>query len=298
MITDDIAAAVPYARELIEKSTIVRVPFQLSKRFTFDDEVGDGWTEASWLDNGFRDYVTPQVYEWARPTLSPMILVGNGGARETGFLYVDSAPTFDRMFREKRPDVHSSIVMILFLASPMGAQYGADHWDMIAGICNDGVVTISMSEMDRMREAAGRNGGQFRKLIGPCGENSTDQQKRFDLFTRAVNAVMVSFALMNCRNVKMDEAEIPAKVQAHRVRRGKLPLYRYHVLNIRPQSKTARTRTAGRPDKLDVAIHMVRGHFKEYGKSGLFGKHRGIYWWTPHLAGTAPRVVDKSYVIH
>jgi hypothetical protein len=37
---------------------------------------------------------------------------------------------------------------------------------------------------------------------------------------------------------------------------------------------------------LKKALHIVRGHFKDYTKgSGLFGKYQGIYWWDAHVAG-------------
>ncbi len=36
------------------------------------------------------------------------------------------------------------------------------------------------------------------------------------------------------------------------------------------------------------AIHLVRGHFKEYTPDKpLFGKIAGLFWWEPHLAGAA-----------
>jgi hypothetical protein len=45
------------------------------------------------------------------------------------------------------------------------------------------------------------------------------------------------------------------------------------------------------------ALHICRGHFKDYRNSaGLFGKYKGLYWWDMHTRGTEKAgVVIKDY---
>jgi hypothetical protein len=45
-----------------------------------------------------------------------------------------------------------------------------------------------------------------------------------------------------------------------------------------------------------VPLHFVRGHLKDYSVTGLFGWHKGIYWWDSQVRGEARMgVVDKDY---
>jgi len=47
---------------------------------------------------------------------------------------------------------------------------------------------------------------------------------------------------------------------------------------------------------LEKALHICRGHFKDYRTEGLFGKHKGMYWLSDHVRGH-PRqgLVLKDY---
>jgi hypothetical protein len=107
-------------------------------------------------------------------------------------------------------------------------------------------------------------------------------------------ALTATAALLSCRNVIQEVVEPSPEIQLARKRRGKLPLYRHHILKV----KLAKTHS---PDGKHysgetVAVHWVRGHFKRYTEENkLFGKHTGLYWWQPYVAGTAERFVDKSY---
>jgi hypothetical protein len=46
------------------------------------------------------------------------------------------------------------------------------------------------------------------------------------------------------------------------------------------------------------ALHICRGHFKDYRQSGLFGRHKGVFWWDMAARGSAEQgIVDKDYRI-
>jgi len=58
---------------------------------------------------------------------------------------------------------------------------------------------------------------------------------------------------------------------------------------VEPLRKQLRKQDS-RPDDegrhIQQALHICRGHFKDYRDSGLFGKHFGIYWWDMHMRGS------------
>lgn len=102
-------------------------------------------------------------------------------------------------------------------------------------------------------------------------------------------------ALFSCKNIEQREVSPDAPLQARRIKRGHLPLYRYTVLAVKPRMGTAHSLVLNDTGSA-TAIHWVRGHFKRYtDENKLFGKYTGLYWWQPHLAGTAPRFVQKDY---
>src|SRR5207249_11339731 len=101
---------------------------------------------------------------------------------------------------------------------------------------------------------------------------------------------------MNCRNIVMEE--VAPTGQRARIRRREPPLYSYKVLKVRPFSRRRNSQRAGELSDVteSVAIHWRRGHFKHYtADRPLLGRHTGLFWWQPHLAGRAPRVADKDY---
>lgn len=111
-----------------------------------------------------------------------------------------------------------------------------------------------------------------------------------------VTATALTF--MNCNNVELLKADVPAKVRRARLKKGKLHA-EYHVLDIKPMTK--RLQTEGDIDNVGYgkALHACRGHFKVFGKDGrgkLFGKVAGTFWWGSQLRGdqSAGRI-NKSY---
>jgi hypothetical protein len=106
--------------------------------------------------------------------------------------------------------------------------------------------------------------------------------------------VVVAMALMSCKNVERSERQ-PARQLRRAAERSGLPLVSWHelVLSVPGTSQAGSGSGAGTGEAL--ALHFVRGHFKDLRLNGLFGKHKGVYWWGPHLAGRADRTVLKNY---
>lgn len=117
-------------------------------------------------------------------------------------------------------------------------------------------------------------------------------EKDCSIYALMLSAVANLFA---CKNIVTQSHDPDVGIQQKRIRRGILPLYRYHTLIVR-QSVSRGISLMGHGEP--VALHWVRGHFKRYTEENkLFGQHIGLYWWQPHLAGTAPRIVDKDYAL-
>jgi hypothetical protein len=105
---------------------------------------------------------------------------------------------------------------------------------------------------------------------------------------------------MHCRNVKLAAGPPPpAKLEKARLRRGHKPSIRYHVLEIEPLRARGRqadglTVRGGEPLN---ALHLCRGHFKDYGEgNGLFGRYHGKWWWPGQARGSFKKgIVAKDY---
>lgn len=107
-------------------------------------------------------------------------------------------------------------------------------------------------------------------------------------------------SLMHCKNVELVErdpyAGLPKSLRKH----GKRPLVRYHTLEIEPMRKVLRDEGGMGPngEGLKQALHICRGHFKDYRQRGLFGKLKGLYWWDQHARGDVEQgVVEKDYAV-
>jgi hypothetical protein len=101
------------------------------------------------------------------------------------------------------------------------------------------------------------------------------------------NPVFLAMSFLHCRNVTIVENEVPPKVaKKYRARTGVQPT-RYKTLIIEPLKKILRTE--GRSDTVGVqkAMHICRGHFKDYREGrGLFGKYHQLVWQPSIVRGT------------
>jgi hypothetical protein len=112
----------------------------------------------------------------------------------------------------------------------------------------------------------------------------------------AARVTMATLCLLGCRNISATKIDTGPRVYYESRHRHKQP--RYHVLNIEPMRKVFRTESGGDSVSLAKALHICRGHFKNFDDKPLFGRLKGTYWWQPHVRGTAEAgVVEKDYRI-
>lgn len=112
-------------------------------------------------------------------------------------------------------------------------------------------------------------------------------------------AAIFALSLTSCRNVSASEHRPPPALSKRHAERHGRPLCRYYTLDIEPMRKVLKTE--GRMDEVGLAraLHLCRGHFKDYREGGgLFGRNKGLYWWDANVRGTIKAgVVAKDYAI-
>jgi hypothetical protein len=121
--------------------------------------------------------------------------------------------------------------------------------------------------------------------------------------------LLLPISFMHCRNVKTIEIQPNPKLNKKRIKRGKLPLLRYHTLDIAPMRRVLDTEgRVGQTSDIKMGLHICHGHFKHFGPAALsghpagidtkplFGKHVGMYWWGDVVRGDAQHgVIAKDY---
>ncbi len=110
----------------------------------------------------------------------------------------------------------------------------------------------------------------------------------------------LALSLMNAKNVSLvDAPPLPPKVLKRREREGKSAL-KFKVLQIDPMRARVKREAKPGENEVKVALHLCRGHFKDYRESGgLFGKYKGLYWWDSQVRGTdeSGRII-KDYALN
>lgn len=97
-------------------------------------------------------------------------------------------------------------------------------------------------------------------------------------FSTLVFAPLLTLSMLHCKNVELIDVKPPKKLsEAHKKRRG-VPLCKYKTLEIEPFKQAAGPKGIDR-QQLGRELRIRRGHFKDYRESGLFGKHKGLFWW-------------------
>ena len=105
--------------------------------------------------------------------------------------------------------------------------------------------------------------------------------------------------LLSCKNITTDTTDPPERVNKKRLKNGKTPLFRYHILTV-DISKGRKLANKSPIQNIGIMpVHLCRGHFKEYTEEKpLFGRVTGRFWWQPFARGDAKNgIIDKDYNI-
>ena len=106
-------------------------------------------------------------------------------------------------------------------------------------------------------------------------------------------------SFLHCRNVSTQQHVPPPKLSKAFNRRHGRPLVQFKTLAIEPMKEVLRKQGHVEQNGLPKALHLCRGHFKDYRNSaGLFGKHKGLFWWDMHARGDLEHgAVVKDYAV-
>jgi hypothetical protein len=114
-----------------------------------------------------------------------------------------------------------------------------------------------------------------------------------------VYPVFLTISFLHCKNVSLEQQTPPAPLSKKFQKKYGRPLVRYHTLNIEPMRQVLKHEGQSEQTGLKRALHLCRGHFKDYSKgNGLFGKYKGLYWWDSNVRGSVSEgIVDKDYKV-
>ena len=128
---------------------------------------------------------------------------------------------------------------------------------------------------------------------------ATDARETMEMWSMIENLLkpaLLTLSFLNCKNVTTKIEKPEPRLNAARIRRGKKPFLKYHVLQIEPLKKILRTEGQAETQGLKRALHICRGHFATYDEKPLFGRVRGTFWIPSHVRGSREQgTVMKDY---
>lgn len=139
--------------------------------------------------------------------------------------------------------------------------------------------------------------GDFANTLAPDFEG--DKDAMFTSILTAASVCWQALSFMHCKNVRVEKSPaIPEKLRRARERNGKHPLFRHHTVIIDPSRPATGSAANDESEGSEQALHICRGHFKDFRERGLFGRQRGIYWWPMHARGSAENgTIGKDYEV-
>ena len=107
--------------------------------------------------------------------------------------------------------------------------------------------------------------------------------------------MLLALSFLHCKNVTM-RREDPCHQRKPPKHPGDCQRLHYHVLDIQPMQKVLHTEGHSHTTGLQKALHICRGHFKDYREKGLFGRNKGLYWWDSQVRGKSTAgITVKDY---
>jgi hypothetical protein len=107
-------------------------------------------------------------------------------------------------------------------------------------------------------------------------------------FISWLNPALLAVSFLHCKNVKMVENSVPPKLQKRYGERHQgHRLAGYKTLVIEPLKQILRSQGGSGQVGLAKAMHICRGHFRDYREGkGLFGKYHQLVWTPAIIRGT------------
>jgi hypothetical protein len=105
-----------------------------------------------------------------------------------------------------------------------------------------------------------------------------------------MHPVLLAISFLHCKNVQLVENEAPPKLaKKYHAKTGRYPTP-YKTLVIEPLKQILRKEGGSDEVGIAKAMHICRGHFKDYREGkGLFGKYHKLVWQPSLVRGTKHR---------
>lgn len=170
-----------------------------------------------------------------------------------------------------------------------GGTPGRERWQPVAfcyRVSGEGRFMSATDEAEQRHRGVG--------IIIP--EEYRSDPDILDEASTMLHPFLLATSFLHCKNVSLRPVAFNEKQQRSQQKRGR-PRFSYHVLEVGPMVRTLETEGGLGTETLKRALHICRGHFKDYRDGGgLFGRHRGLYWWDQSLRGDPDSgVVEKTY---
>ena len=291
--TNGAAPKLPHARRAraLSEALIEAVPFDFSQV--------DGWLDADFN----RIAETRHIYEWFThlPPCSPpypIMFV------ESGFPELYGASVGTLIITSRDPDLSFRSDCYVYGTAPSGALLGpvgcisfhlSPEGEPIAvpAVTPNGVTLDFRAPEHRMEILAPYTDS----MPGKIG-TSRDRASCMCLYAAAV--ALFGCSLLHCKNVTERHQRLSRPQSRLRERKNLPPIvWKTLVVGPMPKPMTADDVADSLDERHSRRLHMVRGHFREYGTNGrgkLFGKISGRFWIPPTVKGTAHAgLVIKDY---
>jgi len=119
--------------------------------------------------------------------------------------------------------------------------------------------------------------------VASLGEDEVEYAKLRTGLT--IMPVLVAISLLHCKNIELVNKPITRAMRRRAKRTGK-PMVIEKMLELEPFKRKVINETSGGHTGLTLAMHICRGHFREYSEEKpLFGKYSGKYWIPQHARG-------------
>lgn len=140
--------------------------------------------------------------------------------------------------------------------------------------------------------------GPFPVIASPAGQiidpvrdpGASDRARRIfgaeTVYLCGFHPVLLAISLTHCKNTEIECVVPDEKLARAQLKRHGVPRLSYGVIKIQPMVKILREKgEMASGASLRTALHICRGHFKDYRERGLFGKNKGLYWWNMAVRG-------------
>lgn len=112
-----------------------------------------------------------------------------------------------------------------------------------------------------------------------------------------IHPVLLAVSFLHCKNVVLQDESVPKPLaKKYHLKTGQWPV-RYKTLVIEPLKQILRHEGGSDRNGLAKAMHICRGHFRDYRQGpGLFGKYHQLVWSPMTVRGTKGKSVPPREI--